>query len=149
MMPITPELLDKLLKDYKSPDDMFGDDGLLQQLTKAVVERPLQGEMTHYLGYEKHAPEGKNSGNSRNGKSRKRFAPSAGKFRLMSRATATPASSRSSSKSGRRALAASLDLHHFDVRQKDDLPRDQSTFAGDLWGGSFTLPHLDCHRFCD
>ena len=53
-MSITPELLDELLKDYKSPDDMFGDDGLLQQLTKAVVERALQGELTHHLGYEKH-----------------------------------------------------------------------------------------------
>jgi putative transposase len=70
-MPITPELLDELLKDYKSPDDMFGDDGLLQQLTKAVVERALQGELTHHLGYEKHDPAGNNSGNSRNGKSKK------------------------------------------------------------------------------
>ncbi len=35
-MPITPELLDELLKDYQSPDDMKGLDGLLQQLTKAV-----------------------------------------------------------------------------------------------------------------
>lgn len=70
-MPITPELLDELLKDYKSPEDMFGDDGLLQQLTKAVVERALQGEMTHHLGYEKHDPAGRNSGNSRNGKSSK------------------------------------------------------------------------------
>lgn len=43
-MPITPELLDELLKDYKTPEDMFGDDGLLQQLTKAVVERALQGD---------------------------------------------------------------------------------------------------------
>jgi len=33
-MPITPELLDELLKDYKSPDDMFGDDGLLQNSRK-------------------------------------------------------------------------------------------------------------------
>lgn len=70
-MPITPELLDELLKDYKSPEDMFGHDGLLQQLTKAVVERALQGELTHHLGYEKHSPEGHNSGNSRNGKSKK------------------------------------------------------------------------------
>lgn len=70
-MPITPELLDELLKDYKSPEDMFGHDGLLQQLTKAVVERALQGELTHHLGYEKHSPEGNNSGNSRNGKSKK------------------------------------------------------------------------------
>lgn len=70
-MPITPELLDELLKDYKSPEDMFGHDGLLQQLTKAVVERALQGEMTHHLGYEKHSPDGNNTGNSRNGKSKK------------------------------------------------------------------------------
>jgi transposase-like protein len=32
---------------------------LLQQLTKALVERALQGELTHHLGYTKHAPEGK------------------------------------------------------------------------------------------
>ena len=70
-MPITPELLDELLKDYQSPDDMFGNDGRLQQLTKAVVDRALQGEMTHHLGYEKHDVVGNNSGNSRNGKSKK------------------------------------------------------------------------------
>src|ERR1044071_3526644 len=66
-MPISPELLDELLKEYNSPDDMFGQNGLLQQLTKALVERAMQAEMTHHLGYDKHAPEGKNSGNSRNG----------------------------------------------------------------------------------
>jgi putative transposase len=81
-MPITPELLDELLKDYKSPDDMFGDDGLLQQLTKAVVERALQGELTHHLGYEKHAPEGKNSGNSRNGKSSKTIKGKRGQLHI-------------------------------------------------------------------
>ncbi len=36
-----------------------------------MVERALQGEMTHHLGYEKHDIAGKNSGNSRNGKSSK------------------------------------------------------------------------------
>lgn len=62
MMPITPELLDELLKDYKSPEDMFGNEGLLQQLTKAVIER---GELTHHFGYEKRSPEGNHTGNSR------------------------------------------------------------------------------------
>lgn len=81
-MPITPELLDELLKDYKSPDDMFGDDGLLQQLTKAVVERALQGEMSHHLGYEKHDPAGKNSGNSRNGKSSKTIKGKRGQLQI-------------------------------------------------------------------
>lgn len=81
-MPITPELLDELLKDYKSPEDMFGDDGLLQQLTKAVVERALRGEMTHHLGYEKHDPAGRNSGNSRNGKSSKTIKGKRGQLQI-------------------------------------------------------------------
>ncbi len=81
-MPITPELLDELLKDYHSPDDMFGNDGLLQQLTKAVLERALQGEMTHHLGYEKHDVAGKNSGNSRNGKSSKTITGKRGQVRI-------------------------------------------------------------------
>jgi putative transposase len=38
-----------------------------QQLTKALVERALDGELTHHLGYEKHDASGDNSGNSRNG----------------------------------------------------------------------------------
>jgi putative transposase len=67
MPPIRPELLDELLKDYQKPDDLLGQDGLLQQLTKALVERALDGELTHHLGYEKHDPAGDNSGNSRNG----------------------------------------------------------------------------------
>lgn len=67
MPPIRPELLDELLKDYQKPDDLLGQDGLLQQLTKALVERALGGELTHHLGYERHDPSGNNSGNSRNG----------------------------------------------------------------------------------
>jgi putative transposase len=67
MPPIRPELLDELLKDYKKPDDLLGQDGLLQQLTKALVERALDGELTHHLGYERHDSAGDNSGNSRNG----------------------------------------------------------------------------------
>lgn len=81
-MPITPELLDELLKDYKSPEDMFGNEGLLQQLSKALLERALQGEMTHHLGYEKHAPEGKNTGNSRNGKSAKTIRSKRGQLQI-------------------------------------------------------------------
>src|SRR5581483_6511304 len=64
---IRPELIDELLKDGATPELLFGHDGLLQQLTKAILERALQGELTHHLGYEKHSPEGRNSGNSRNG----------------------------------------------------------------------------------
>jgi len=70
-MAIPNEVLDYLLKDYQKPEDLLGQQGVLQQLTKALIERVLEGELTHHLGYEKHAPEGINSGNSRNGKSGK------------------------------------------------------------------------------
>jgi len=67
--PINIDLIDQLLKDYKSPEDVLGENGLLKQLTKAVLERAMQAEITHHLGYRKHSPAGQNSGNSRNGKS--------------------------------------------------------------------------------
>src|ERR1700749_1026549 len=67
MPSIRPELLDELIKDYQKPADLLGQDGLLQQLTKALVERALDGELTHHLGYERHDSSGDNSGNSRNG----------------------------------------------------------------------------------
>ncbi|EKS01562.1 transposase, mutator-like family protein [Leptospira mayottensis 200901122] len=61
------ELLDELIKD-KSPEDLLGNEGLLKQLTKSLIERAMQGEMTHHLGYEKNSSLGNNTGNSRNGK---------------------------------------------------------------------------------
>ena len=65
------ELLDELLKDGKTAADIFGKDGLLKQLTKRLVERALEGELTDHLGYPKYAPIAKLSGNSRNGSSQK------------------------------------------------------------------------------
>ncbi|GLW73721.1 IS256 family transposase [Kitasatospora phosalacinea] len=46
---------------------LTGTGGLLQQLTKKLLESALEGEMTDHLGYEKHDPAGSGSGNSRNG----------------------------------------------------------------------------------
>src|SRR6202795_741343 len=66
-MAIDLKLIDKLLADYKKPEDIIGEEGLLKQLTKALLERAMQAEMTEHLGYEKHDPAGHNSGNSRNG----------------------------------------------------------------------------------
>jgi len=70
-MAIDSELIDRLLAEYKKPEDIIGENGLLKQLTKAVLERALQAEMTDHLGYEKHDPVGQNTGNSRNGKTSK------------------------------------------------------------------------------
>ncbi len=65
------ELLKDLMKNYKKPQDLIGENGLLKQLTKAMVEMAMKAEMTNHLGFEKHHPAGKNSGNSRNGNSKK------------------------------------------------------------------------------
>lgn len=65
------ELLDELMKNYKKPEDLIGENGLLKQLTKALVERAMKAEMTAHLGYEKNDPAGKNTGNSRNGNTKK------------------------------------------------------------------------------
>lgn len=70
-MRITDKLIDQLLVGCNSPDDILGEAGLLKQLTNKVAERALNAEMEQHLGYAKHASEGKNSGNSRNGKSTK------------------------------------------------------------------------------
>ena len=70
-MALDKDLIDKLLGDYQKPEDLIGENGLLKQLTKALVERALNAELTHHLGYEKNDAEGRGSGNSRNGASRK------------------------------------------------------------------------------
>jgi len=70
-MTIDKKIIDQLMKDYQSPEDIFGKDGVFKQLQKAMLERVLEGEMTHHLGYEKNDPRGNNSGNSRNGKNKK------------------------------------------------------------------------------
>ena len=63
--PIDTKLIDTLLKGYKNPDDIVGKNGLLKQLTKALLERAMSAELTEHVGYEKHDPAGNNSGNSR------------------------------------------------------------------------------------
>jgi transposase-like protein len=50
---------------------LLGEGGLLTEITRAVLERALEAEMTEHLGYEKHDPAGRGSGNSRNGTSAK------------------------------------------------------------------------------
>src|SRR3954454_22181664 len=81
-MTINPKLLDEVLAGYKKPEDMIGENGLLNQLTKALLERAMQAELTGHLGYEKHDPAGHHSGNSRNGTSRKKLKGDFGEIEL-------------------------------------------------------------------
>jgi putative transposase len=55
----------------KSAEELFGDKGFFKDLVKRITEAALKGEMDTHLGYDKHAPEGKNTGNSRNGYGKK------------------------------------------------------------------------------
>ncbi len=65
---VDEELAGQLLgKAQAGGVELPGPDGLLSQVAKAVLERALAGEMTGHLGYEKHDPAGRGSGNSRNG----------------------------------------------------------------------------------
>jgi putative transposase len=68
---IPTELIDSLLSGYQKPEDLLGENGLLKQLTKALVERALEAEMTEHLGHGKHEAVSNPTGNTRNGKSRK------------------------------------------------------------------------------
>ena len=77
--PISDELIDELLKQGRTAEDV---NGLLKRLTKAVLERALQGELTEHLGYSKHDPAGHNSGNSRNGVTRKTLQGDFGEVEL-------------------------------------------------------------------
>src|SRR5215470_1738379 len=65
---IDEQLADQLLgKAAAEGVELLGPDGLLSQVTKAVLERALAEEMTGHLGYDKHDPAGRGSGNNRNG----------------------------------------------------------------------------------
>jgi transposase-like protein len=65
------QLIDELIKDYQGPESFWGETGLFARLKKKIIERTLDVEMDHHLGYTKHDPQGNNSGNSRNGKGKK------------------------------------------------------------------------------
>lgn len=75
-------LLDELLKNYREPKDVLGEHGLLKQLTRRLVERALEAEMTAHLGYEPHSAEGRGSGNSRNGKGSKTIQTETGEYAI-------------------------------------------------------------------
>lgn len=67
-MAIKKEILDELIKDYKNPEDLLGENGLLKQLTKALLERAMEAELTHELGFEKNDHRTvKENNNRRNG----------------------------------------------------------------------------------
>ncbi|WP_370870925.1 transposase [Hydrogenophaga sp.] len=51
---VPQELLASRLADYKKPEDLIGENDLLKQLTKLLVEKALDAELTEHLGHERH-----------------------------------------------------------------------------------------------
>ena len=73
-MELTEKMIEQLKADLakaKTYDDLMGKDGAIKKLIANTLEQMLESELTEHLGYERYSPAGKNSGNSRNGKTHK------------------------------------------------------------------------------
>ena len=81
-MAIENTLLDQLLADYKKPEDIIGENGLLKQLTKALLERAMNAELGEHLGFAKRDRTGYKSGNTRNGTTKKTLKGDFGELEL-------------------------------------------------------------------
>jgi putative transposase len=82
---VDDRLLDELLarsRDEAGGLRLTGEGSMLGELVKAVLERALEAELTAHLGYTKHASDGYNSGNSRNGSIKKRVQTGVGPVEL-------------------------------------------------------------------
>jgi putative transposase len=79
---------------------LTGEGGLLGRLTKMVIDGALEGELDDHLGYGKHDPEGRDGGNSRNGRRPKTMLTARGRWRFRCPGTGIPVSSRKSSPKG-------------------------------------------------
>jgi putative transposase len=80
-MSITPEIVNQLIEGIKTSEELLGPEGLIKQLTKQLFDRVLQAEMTHHLGYEKHAKT-LSGVNSRNGMTTKKVKTGQGELEI-------------------------------------------------------------------
>lgn len=80
-MSFKKEFLDELLKGKKTQEDLFGEKGLFKDLQRALVQRVLEAEMSHHLGYEKHE-QSKSTGNYRNGTTSKKLLTERGEVEI-------------------------------------------------------------------
>jgi putative transposase len=76
------ELIQQQLGSAKSMDDFFGKEGILSRVFGHTLEKLLEAELTDHLGYEKYEAAGRNTGNSRNGKTSRKIRSSAGETEI-------------------------------------------------------------------
>ena len=87
------ELIDELLAGARTEEEIAGQGGLLSQLTKRLVERAMEVELTDHLGYETHQEPPGGAGNTRNGSTPKTLLTEQGPVRIDSPGTGRAASS--------------------------------------------------------
>jgi putative transposase len=68
---VPEDLINSLMANYRKPEDLIGENGLLKPLTQILVEKALEAEMAEHLGHGKNQPVENPAGNTRNGKSKK------------------------------------------------------------------------------
>src|SRR3984885_8128357 len=76
------EVIDELLADVGTEEEIAGPGGLLSQLTKRLVERAMEVELTDHLGYEPHQEPPGGTGNTRNGSTSKTLITESGEVRI-------------------------------------------------------------------
>ncbi len=76
------ERIQQELASATSVDDFFGNEGIFARLFATTLEQMLDAELTAHLGYDRYAAEGRNSGNSRNGKRERKLRTSTGDMAL-------------------------------------------------------------------
>ena len=70
---IIEQIISQLDLSGMTQEKLFGQDGIIRNLTSRLLNRILEAEMDVHLGYKKHSNDGDNSGNSRNGYSKKKI----------------------------------------------------------------------------
>src|SRR6202042_3596493 len=76
------ELIDELLAGARAEEEIAGPGGLLGQLTKRLVERAMEVELTDHLGYEPHQEPAGGTGNTRNGSASKTLITESGEVQI-------------------------------------------------------------------
>src|SRR6185437_2193213 len=79
---ISDEVIDQLLAGASTEEEIAGPGGLLAELTKRLVERAMEVELTGHVGYEPHAEPPGGAGNTRNGTSPKRLVTEHGQVEI-------------------------------------------------------------------
>jgi putative transposase len=85
-MELTNAMIEQLKADLskaKTWEDLMGKEGAIKKLITTTLEGMLDSELTGQLGYERYSPQGKNTGNSRNGKTKKTLKNDSGEIEIQ------------------------------------------------------------------